>query len=330
MVVTAAVSAQQPVYRETVDVSRLLIDVRVLDREGRAFVDLGPEDFAVKIDGKNARVESVQWIGGHPDTLGAREYRSGLDPSPRGRLIVFLVQRDMERGRMTGLMRAMTEAPAFLQAFTLEDRIAVLSFDHHLKVWLDFTRDIDAVRRVLQRDVIVTRPGAVNQADGVSLVARLEPGRAFRTHRIEDALTVIAEALAPLPGSKSVVLVGYGFGRLTGGRGSMSVLLDGSYDRARAALQGARATVFCLDVTDADFHSLEVGLQAVADDTGGFFARTHIFTKDAFGRVAAALQGHYVLFVDKPTLSGGTHRLDVKLRDREGTIYVKSGFSDGR
>jgi len=326
LLIAAPLAAQQPAYRETVDVTRLLIDARVIDRDGRAFIDLRPDDFAVKIDGKKARVESVQWIGGaDAETLEAREFRSGVEATPRGRLIVFLVQKDLERGRITGLMQAMTEAPAFLAAFTPDDRLAVLSFDSHLKIWLDFTNDVDEVRRVLQRGVIVERPRPLNQASHVSLVERLDRARAGRTYSIEKALEVIAEALAPLPGSKTVVLLGYGFGRLSFGR----VLLDTRYDKARNALQNARVSVFCLDITPADYHSLEVGLQEVATDTGGFFMRTHIFTRNAFDRVAAALQGHYVLFVEKPTgLRRGTHSIDVKLQGRDGTVYAKAGYTD--
>jgi VWFA-related protein len=321
----APIAAQQPRYRETVDVSRLLIDARVLDRMGRPMLDLGVEDFAVKIDGKRAPVESVQWLGG-PDSESAvesTEFR-GVAASPRGRLIVVLVQRDLERGRITGLMQAMTEAPAFLKAFGSEDRLAVLSFDSHVKIWLDFTNDLEQVRQVLQRGVLVERPRAMNQTASPSLVERLDPSRASRTYSIERALEVIADALAPIPGSKSVVLLGYGFGRLTRG----GVMLDQRYDDARRALQNARASVFCLDITPADYHSLEVGLQAVAEDTGGFFVRTHIFTRNAFDRVAAVLAGHYVLFVEKPKLRPGAHRIDVKLTRRDGTVYAKAGYVD--
>jgi hypothetical protein len=43
--------------------------------------------------------------------------------------------------------------------------------------------------------------------------------------------------------------LGHGFGRF----GSMGVTLEPAYDDAREALQRARATVFCLDVTNADY-----------------------------------------------------------------------------
>ncbi len=116
------------------------------------------------------------------------------------------------------------------------------------------------------------KPGLVEPASEPSLVARLTPERGRRIYTIEEALRLIANALEPLPGSKSVVLVGYGFGRLTSTVPGFGAALDYGYDEARTALHAARASVFSLDVTNADFHTLEFGLQTVAADTGGFFA----------------------------------------------------------
>ena len=54
-------------------------------------------------------------------------------------------------------------------------------------------------------------------------------------------------------------------------------------------------TVFSLDVTNADSHSLEVGLERVAEDTGRFYAKTHQFLPGIMRRLRLALSGHYVL-----------------------------------
>jgi hypothetical protein len=93
--------------------------------------------------------------------------------------------------------------------------------------------------------------------------------------------------------------------------------------------------VFCLDVTNADYHSLEAGLKVVAEDTGGLYQRTHVFSRAALDRVLAALDGQYVLFVEKPPLSPGSHRLDVRLKDRSGVVlapgtYVSDESNRGR
>ena len=81
--------------------------------------------------------------------------------------------------------------------------------------------------------------------------------------------------------------------------------------------------MFCLDVTQADYHSLEAGLQQVAEDTGGFFERTHVFPARALNRLAGALAGHYVLMVDRPPLPKGRHRVDVSVPHRRATVLVR-------
>jgi VWFA-related protein len=326
LVAATAQAPQTPAYREHVEVTRVLVDARVVDGRWRPVRDLGPADFVVRIDGRAARIESAQWVAGvREDGQDQSESRASATqgPSAEGRLIVFVLQKDLESSRIAGLMRMLRETRSFLDAFTPRDRVAVLSFDSHLRVWLDFTADLDRVDRVLAHDVLFAREGAIQSGDPTLLEAiPLEAAR--RTYSIEQALTRLGEALAPMPGSKAVVLVGHGFGRL----GLNGVSMEPGYEDARRALQAARAAVFCLDVTQADYHSLEVGLQTVAEETGGVYQRTHIFSTAAMERLASVLAGHYVLFVEKPALRRGEHRIDVRLKGRSGTVYARTAFED--
>ncbi|MGZ7079975.1 MAG: hypothetical protein ACXVJT_11215, partial [Thermoanaerobaculia bacterium] len=91
-----ALSANAQQLQETITVERILIDARVTDATGEPMLHLVPADFRVKIDGKPATVESVEWI---PETAAAREI-ADIDkppvepnltmniPPPRGRLLV--------------------------------------------------------------------------------------------------------------------------------------------------------------------------------------------------------------------------------------------------
>src|SRR5262245_12685322 len=105
-----AQAPQAPAYREHVDVTRVLVDARVVDRGWRPIRDLGPSDFVVRIDGRAARIESAEWVA------GVRDEGQGLSESPasapqgpsvsrlppaarrqppavEGRLIVFVLQK---------------------------------------------------------------------------------------------------------------------------------------------------------------------------------------------------------------------------------------------
>ena len=86
--------------------------------------------------------------------------------------------------------------------------------------------------------------------------------------------------------------------------------------------------MFCLDVTNADYHTFEHGLQTVAVKTGGFFARTHLFARRSIDRVANALVGHYVLFAERPDVEPGTHRIEVELVRAKGSVFARSSYVD--
>ena len=327
---------QQP-FVEHVDVTRVLIDARVFDDRGRPIADLGPSDFAVKIGGRAARVESAEWIGGAPSptataadvtrsptATGADVTRAG----PRGRLVVFLVQKDLEPARIVGLMEVSQLVDTLLQPLTRDDRAAVLSFDSRLRVWTDFTNDFERVRSVLAEDVLLRYPGPVVASRDLSLIAGLDEDATPRIFGIEQALRHIAGRLEPLPGAKSLVMLGYGFGRYDA-RANAVTLMDG-YEEAAAALQRARVAVFSLNVTQAHFNSLQAGLQTVSAETGGLYASTYEFPARAVRRVSHALAGYYVLFVEKPELEAGVHRLEVRLTARRGTVVARNSHTEAR
>lgn len=324
---TASAGAQQPEppaprFSESVLVERLVVELRAVDDGGAPLRDLRPEQLRARIDGRPARVESVRWVGSERAEPAPDEPIVVIPDDarpPGGRLVVFLVQKDFERSRLTGLVRMATLAERTLAAVPAEDRIAVLSFDTHLKLWLDFSGDRRRVTHLLERLIASRYPGLPAAAEPPSLVEHFDAMAGRRAATPEKALEVLARALEPLPGVKSVVLLGFGLGRLVAGVG---VEMTPDYEPARDALARARASVFCLDVTDADAHSLETGLMQVADDTGGFYARTHLFPEQALDRLAGSLEGHYEVTLEVPEGTGDRRDLKLKLVGRRGEILA--------
>jgi VWFA-related protein len=329
LIAGAGLGGQQPRrFGERVNVDRIIVDARVLDDRGNPVLGLTAGDFKVRIDRKAARVESATWIGEHDsvDSLApmASPPLSADVPPPMGRLVVFLFQKDLESSRIVGLMQMLLRSRNFLDTLTASDRVAILSFDSHLKIWTDFTNDRERLDHVLAHGVLFERPATVQASSAPSLVERLDPASGRRTYGIERALELIGEALEPLPGSKSLVLIGYGFGRL----GPAGVTMENDYEPARWALVAARTSVFSLDVTNADYHSLEAGLQLVSEETGGFYARTHIFPDQAMRRLSGALAGYYVLFVERSDGLRATHDVEVTLTRHTGRVLASSSYSD--
>jgi VWFA-related protein len=327
-VLVVALGLQQQRFVERVDVARILIDVRVVDDFGRPVLDLTANDFEVEIDSKPVRVESADWIDGKASQdvpLASTELSGVAAAAAAGRSIVFLVQKSHEPSRAMGLLRWPQVNEPLLAGLTSDDRVAVVSFDFHLKMWLDFTHDIARARTIMARDVMLRDPPSIDPGPQPSLLAQLSRDEGRRTYTIEKALQLLANALAQLPGSKTIVLVGYGFGRMSSQGGAF---LMPEYEMARDALQAARVTLLCLDVTFADYHTLELGLQAVAADTGGIFERLYLNPRQAVDRVVNALVGHYVLFAEKPDARPGLHRIAVRLPRAKGIVLARSSYVD--
>jgi VWFA-related protein len=319
----APAPSEPPVrLREQVEVERLLVEVRAVNARGEPIPGLGPGAFRVRLAGREVTVESAYWVEGADPLPSAEAVAAGAPApeSPRGRLVVFFFQKDLERSRIGGLMKMTRAAAQMLERLAPADRVAVLSFDSHLKLWVDFTTDRLRPRQALTRSILFGgRPAWTPAADdGPALAPFFDRVRAKRAGTPETALLVLGEALREVPGAKSLVFVGWGLGRFS----SNGVHMEADYEPAREALIAARTSVFTLDVTNADYHSLEVGLEQVSYDTGGFYAKTHLFTDQALRRVEGALAGHYVLVLEAPRLGPGAHRLDVDLVGRKGDVLA--------
>ncbi|MGE5199082.1 MAG: VWA domain-containing protein, partial [Rhodospirillaceae bacterium] len=325
---------QVPQVIERVEVSRVVVDLHVLADDGRPIRGLTRADLRVSVDGKPVKIDALRWttgsvaLGGTAPPLPA----SGLDveasEAPRGPLVMLFVQKDLEPSRIEGLMPMLRQMETLVGGFEPDVRVAVASFEHHLELWSDFTTDRAAVRAILTRSILFAgRAGELVSGAPPLLARSFDRDAGRRAYSMERALAVLGEALDPIPGPKSVVLVGHGFGRIIGGEaGSSRVGYEPEYKDARRLLSRARATVYCLDVTRADSHTLETGLMRVAEDTGGFFLRTNWFPGQAVARIAEALGGHYELSFEKPDLPRGEHAIRVELVGRRGVVFARRTY----
>jgi VWFA-related protein len=318
----------QPRFSEGVEVERVVIDARVLTSRGEAIVGLGPDDFRVRVDGRDVALESADWVPGSvPAELDPRAGQAPLEatdvPLP-GRLILLVFEKDLESSRVLGFLRMLHRAEELIGTLRPEDRVAIASFDSHLKLWLDFTAQHERALPLLERGLVFEDVPQAEPGPPPSLAAFFDPQAARDAANLEQALLVLGRALSPLPGAKSVVLFCAGMGRLT----PVGVVLDSAYEPALQALGAAQATVFSLDVTDADHHSLEVGLKQVAADTGGFYARTHDFPGSALARLEGALEGRYVLGFPRPEGRRGVHEIRIDLVGRSGSVVSRTRYVD--
>ncbi|HXM80012.1 MAG TPA: VWA domain-containing protein [Thermoanaerobaculia bacterium] len=327
-------------YREEARVERVVIDAHVTDGRGESIPGLERRDFRVVVDGRPVPLESVEWVpAGEPevpsDATGADAPpgapdggRSGrrAETAP-GRLLIFFFQTDYTISRLVGLVRMGLQARRFLDTLLPTDRVAVLSFDSHLKLRQDFTADRARILAGIH-DALRTGPApAVAPEPGPSLARHFDYAGARRAVTPERALALIAGAAEPILGGKSLLFFGWGLGTI-GGLAGPNPRDQIDYADALPALARARITIFSLDVTNADYHSLEGSLANIADLTGGAYAKTHIFPGLAMERVRRAISGRYVLVFRKPEGPRGFHETRIALVGRKGTVFARRYYED--
>lgn len=331
---TAPAAAQDIRAQEKITVARVIVDAHITDDHGEPIRNLGPADLRLSIDGRPAEIESVDWVA---ETGPAREMVAAAEPEkgdevetqpPQGRLFVFFFQTDFQRApsRIGGQMQFLPYAERFLDSLEPEDRVAVLSFDSHLKFRLDFSRDPEKIRKAIEDALKIDDPPWPGLSYSPSLRSSLNADAARNAASSEEALFLLGNALRPIPGPKSLILFGWGLGRLSNGQ----VVMSRYYELARRTLESSRTTVFVMDISLADYHSLEVGLGKVAADTGGSYMKTHDFPTMALERLERSLQGHYEIVVKKPSdLKPGRHAIELRVPSKKrAVILARSGFDE--
>jgi VWFA-related protein len=338
---SASAPAQEPADRqgavqEEVVVGRVVIDAHVVGLDGNPIPDLTPADFRVIVDGKPAVLETVEWLPeGKPEndvsalegieTEEAERFRADAPP---GRLIVMFFQTDGSQiSRLTGSMRMAAQARRFLDSLVASDRVAVLSYDSQLKLRQDFTDDRRKIERAIGAALGTSAPPEPDPTSRPSMARYFDQARAKKLSSPERALELLARALEPIPGGKSLLYFGWGLGTYGGLSGPVASEVYAWSDAIYAMAQ-ARINIFTLDIADADYHSLEGSLRQVSELTGGKYQKTNNFPALAMELVRRAISGRYVLVFVKPRGLTGDHSIEVELVGRKGLVFSRQYYQD--
>ncbi len=331
----ARAQAQVPRFRTSTQAT--LLDVAVLDDDGRPIPDLQATDFTVSIDGKNRRVLSADWV---PLAAQARNASDGGPSVPEGytsnqgsrggRMIALLI----DQGHITfgGTVFMRSALNAFIDRLEPSDRVAVLGLCPGGPKPVPFTTDRDAVRRALasmvgQWTVMHTASpaapgggrGGFSQGApdiGANNTPTTTCGGAdasgalgiFDGTEDEDAawqeVRTMMVALQEIDGPKTLVLVSEGLARPS------ETSIAAEIERQAAA---ARATVYGLlldrRVPDALVRGVDEsappggfdardGLSAFVNATGGAVFTAAVSADRAVERIESEISGYYVVGVE--------------------------------
>lgn len=348
-------AAQEPEVRqpfeEEIEVTEVLLDVLVTDRQGNVIVGLGPEDFVVREDGERVEIDDVTFYSSSVPAESAAELEAkgvAVDRVPEDRTFILffddvakyhsarvnLMQQQLRAGRDAKEWVRETLAPA--------DWVAVVGYDRKLEVHQDFTRDRRAIAAAIDRAVrggegIASWPSRRGDAEAgaPSLTDDLPSGKELleATPRIYDALTLVARAAADVGGRKNLIYFGLGFGELD----SFGQYREDTryYPEMARALNDANVAVYPIDVTPQGVtHTFENALTQLSDDTGGRYFPFYTSFNTPLDRIAAESSGYYLIAYQArhPRGEEGFQRVAVetvdpalRVRARRGYLYGASG-----
>ncbi len=330
-------------------VSEVLLDVMVTDKKGNPILGLGPADFQVTEDGKQVQVTSAAFYSNrrytgaqeNPPAAAAPRDNSGLAPH------YFIFFFDDQRSHSVDVpvllqrqIRAGRDAVEWLHAgLAPTDWVAVVGYDNRLKVFQDFSQDTDALERAILaastgrgvRENVPSRqvpspPGAPTLAPGLPVGEALSQ----QTGTIYEALTLVAEASAPLVGRKNLLLFTMGFGRMN--RFHQYEPDPRYYEPMSESLNDANVAVYAFDLTDTGAtHPFANAMGQISDDTGGRYFPNVLHFKTPIAEVAKETSGYYLVSYQAGHLTGlrGFQKVTVALANPELEVTARKGYRFG-
>jgi VWFA-related protein len=326
-------------YREEARVERVVVDAYVTGTDGNPIPHLTAKDFRLKVDGVRVPIESAEWVPANVPEVPSSFPSEALTPegpiveseefpqAPPGRLLILFFQTNFIPSRLSGFVRMALQAHRFVETLLPTDRVAVLSFDSHLKLRQDFTGDRAKIDRAIDQAIRAGPPPPPDPEASPQLARHFDFYGAKKTVTPERSLLLIARAVQSIPGAKSMLYFGWGLGTIGGLSGPIA-MEQRDYFAAMRRIAAARINIFTLDVSDADYHSLEGSLRVVADLTGGLYQKTHIFPRLAMDRVRRAISGRYVVVFKAPDGPRGFHEISLELVGRSGEVSARTYYED--
>jgi VWFA-related protein len=269
----AAVAAQQPTFSSRVDAIR--VDVLVSDR-GQIVRGLGPQDFEVRDEGVLQEVDLVS-----------------LEELPLNVVLGLDISESVTGERLDHLRRA---GDALLQRLAGDDRAALLTFSHVVRLRHELTSDISRIRQALAE---VNPSGLTSLVDGTSG----------------------AIALAGSEVGRSLLIV------FSDGVDTASFLSPS------AVLQSARRSDVVVYGVAMRSRIEPTFLRELGKLTGGAVLEIES-TRDlsqTFLRILDEFRQRYILsFSPRGVSQTGWHRLGVRVKGRRATVNARAGYQAGQ
>ncbi|MDH3746315.1 MAG: VWA domain-containing protein [Acidobacteriota bacterium] len=328
-------------FGERLEITEVLLDVLVTDKDGNPVAGLDVGDFVVEEEGTEVELTGADFYTTRYGAAGAGI--EGEIPASRYFVFFFHDQRLIADGNNQLLRQQLDAARESREWIEKEmkpsDWIAVTGYDVKLKVFQDFTQDREALLSAISdaargRDPEKGRwtrePAA---ADGPSLLRELPTGRELRreTRKIYDGLTLLAEAMGNIVGRKTLLLLSIGFGEFDG-LSPFARADQRYYPDLEEALNDNNVAVYPIDLTPQFLDHGQSGfLNQIANDTGGYYYKNFVSFLTPLREIADENVGYYLLSYRSKHPEGkqGYQKIKVKTRSPQLVVRAPRGYRFG-
>jgi VWFA-related protein len=359
---SASPQGEQP--RFNASTQAVVVDVVVRDKGGRPIPALRAGDFELFEDGARQQITSFEFVdfsiaAPRPNRSSAETHSDS--PASRDAGNQAAIALVFEELSPEGRRLAYNAASAFVESrIQSSDSVGVFTIRRALRVLAPYTRNIDAIRSAiadasLTPGYAIERAGQVPGAEfgtpeaGQVSQATKDDSPYARAHATFYALERLIASMPSVPGRKAVVLFSQGFAlgpskddSVTRGMHDYDHWLsDNRHDHFTRVIQQAnraRISFYTFDaaglridgpLVDACFGCPPyVGLQFLADETGGVFVENTNDLVAGVWRVAADLRQYYLLgYTSTNSREDGKYRrITVKVRQRGVTVLARKGY----
>jgi VWFA-related protein len=348
-----AATAQQeppPTFTEQMEVTEVLLDVVVTDRNGNLVAGLGPADFVVEEDGREIKLTGADFYttrygaGTHSDST-APSGPETLGAIPASRYIIFFFHdaRTMAN-KLNRLIRQQLSAAHDSRRWVEEemqpsDWVAITGYGMRLKIFQDFTQNREALLEAITAAAKGVNPDKDRwtrdpaSSTAPSLLRHLPAGKDLSGHtrQIYSGMRLLAEATGHIVGRKTLLYFGIGFGDIDGFDGN-AIADRRYYPHLEQALNDNNVAVYPIDLTiQGRRHAQSSFLNGLANDTGGFYYRNFASFLGPLTAITDANIGYYLLSYssEHPSGESGYQRIRVRTTAPDLVVQAQRGYRYG-
>ncbi len=335
----------EDVISANITVTEVLLDVLVTDKQGNVVTGLGPDDFVVEEEGDDRDVTGAVFYG-TPEELQSPGV-SGETRSDRYFILLFHDQKQI----LPELTAAQMDANRWVQKWIEEellpnDQVAVLGYQAKLNVYLDFTRDKQAIIEAVDKaalgrkapDFYKTRSMPELDPDSPSLLLNLPTGKALskETRKIQQAMGLIGRAAEGIVGRKNMILFSVGYGDIFFQDFPEWTPDPRYYPDMKQSLNAGNVAVYSIDLLGSVRGGIggarvNDSLSSISVDTGGHYYYTFVNALTPLTQVTEDNLGYYLLSYKAEYRTGdsGYREIKVKTKDKSYNVRARRGYRYG-